>query len=538
MTARPNFLFFMTDQHRADHLGCYGNAIVRTPNIDGIAVRGSRFQRFYVSSPVCMPNRATLMTGRMPSAHGVRCNGIPLKLATTTFVDLLAAAGYRTALIGKSHLQNFTGFPPILEREFGREEFSLPPAELDEAVRNPWGEGRYDQENGDQWREDPDHRLDLPFYGYQHVDLVIGHGDRTHGDYGRWLERRHAGSDSLRGPENALPGSDYVVPQGWRTAVPEELYATSWIAERAVAYIEGHDASGDAPFFINCSFPDPHHPFTPPGRYWDMYDPADIPLPDSFFAEGNQSPPSLTYLVNERATGTANILGTDTFIADEREVLEAHALTYGMITMIDDAIGRVLAALDAQGLAEDTVVIFTADHGDFMGDHRLLLKGPLHYQGLIRVPFIWADPDQRPGAGDGGAAHDALSGTLDIAATILERAEVELQNGHQGQSLLGVIEGRENAVYENVLIEDEYQRVFLGFERPPRLRTLVTERYRLTVYDGLGWGEIYDFGEDPKEMYNLWDDPGHSALRGELCEAMARKMTALTDRSPMPTGRA
>ena len=108
-SSRSNFLLFITDQHRADFLGCYGHPVLRTPHIDSIAARGTAFDRFYVASPVCMPNRASLMTGRMPSVHGVRSNGIPLSMNSVTFVELLRDAGYRTALIGKSHLQNFTG---------------------------------------------------------------------------------------------------------------------------------------------------------------------------------------------------------------------------------------------------------------------------------------------------------------------------------------------------------------------------------------------------------------------------------------------
>ncbi len=127
-TRPPNFVLFITDQHRADFLGCYGNTIVRTPQIDAIASRGTVFDRSYVASPFCMPNRASLMTGRMPSVHGVRSNGIPLSLASVTFADLLGAAGYDTALIGKSHLQNITGtpaFPPAAPHPPG---LSAPPA--------------------------------------------------------------------------------------------------------------------------------------------------------------------------------------------------------------------------------------------------------------------------------------------------------------------------------------------------------------------------------------------------------------------------
>src|SRR5262247_2761295 len=133
MTERPNILFFITDQLRADHLGCYGNRVIRTPAIDSLAARGTAFDRFYVASPVCQPNRATLMTGRMPSLHGVRYNGIPLSLAANTFVDLFRAAGWRTALIGKSHLQNMTGTPTVVPAPVPPPGYRSPPAGLDEA---------------------------------------------------------------------------------------------------------------------------------------------------------------------------------------------------------------------------------------------------------------------------------------------------------------------------------------------------------------------------------------------------------------------
>jgi len=127
---RPNFVLFITDQHRADFLGCYGHPVLRTPNIDSIAAKGTAFDRFYVASPVCMPNRSSLMTCRMPSVHGVRSNGIPLSMQSVTFVELLRDAGYRTALIGKSHLQNFTEHGPIIKRPPPREGYHEPAPEL------------------------------------------------------------------------------------------------------------------------------------------------------------------------------------------------------------------------------------------------------------------------------------------------------------------------------------------------------------------------------------------------------------------------
>ncbi len=136
-SSRPNFLLFITDQHRADFLGCYGHPVLRTPHIDSIAAQGTAFDRFYVASPVCQPNRASLMTGRMPSVHDVRSNGIPLSMDAVTFVDLLRDAGYQTALVGKSHLQNFTDYDPIIKRPPPREGFHEPsPATAPVAARS------------------------------------------------------------------------------------------------------------------------------------------------------------------------------------------------------------------------------------------------------------------------------------------------------------------------------------------------------------------------------------------------------------------
>lgn len=389
---RPNFLLFITDQHRADHLACYGNLVLKTPNIDSIAARGTLFERFYVATPICMPNRSTLMTGRMPSLHGARQNGIPLSLTATTFVELLAAAGYRTALIGKCHLQSMSPTKPTVGMPEPDPALVQPPEELREADKGLPLHGRYDQELSSNWKN-PEHELDLPYYGFRHVELCVNHGDRVVGHYSRWLAAKRADWESLRGPDHQLPGNTYICPQAWRTALPEELYPTAYVAERTITYLREHGRERrDEPFFIQCSFPDPHHPFTPPGRYWDMYRPEDVDLAPSFHLSGNALPPHLAHILRERNEAKANRNGQRAIGITEREAREATALTYGSIAMIDAAIGHVLNALSESGLADDTVVVFTSDHGDYMGDHQLLLKGALHYRSLVRVPFIWAEP--------------------------------------------------------------------------------------------------------------------------------------------------
>ena len=533
MSRRPNFILFITDQQRADHLGCYGNNIVRTPHIDSIAARGSRFERFYVSCAICMPNRATLMTGRMPSLHGVRYNGVPLSLEATTFVDLLRAAGYRTALIGKSHIQNFGDGPDPKVVWNNANGGDAPPEEMLDAVRDDRRRGRaYENEWTPKWLADASYDVRTPFYGFDHVRLCTFHGDRVHGHYTRWLEAKHPGSDQLRGPENATPDPRYTAPQAYRTRVPEALYPTNYIADMTLDYLDQHAKSdGDAPFFIQCSFPDPHHPFTPPGKYWDMYDPADIPLPASFGQ--NDLPPVVAHL-HEATRKGADRSWVRPFAVSEREAREIIALTYGMITMIDDAVGRVLARLGALGLAEDTVVLFTSDHGDWMGDHGIMLKGPIHYQGLVRVPFLWADP----AAATPQPRVDALSGTIDIASTVLDRARLAPYNGIQGESLLCVMNGGAIDGRRGILIEQEAQVANFGLDRPPRVRTFVTERWRLSVWGGLDFGELYDLAGDPHKMSNLWSDPAHAAVKAELLEQMVQEMIRLTDRAPLPTAMA
>lgn len=219
MTTPPNFLFFITDQLRADHLACYGNRIIRTPAIDSIAARGVAFDRFYVASPVCQPNRATLATGRMPSLHGVRYNGISLSLSANTFVDLLRVGGWRTALIGKSHLQNMTGLPTVVPKATLPEGYRTPPAGLDEADKEDRADAAYEQENGIAWDKDPARSFRLPYYGFDHVELCSGHATHVHGTYTGWLRQRCPEADDLRGPQNQLP-HDYALPQAWRTSLP------------------------------------------------------------------------------------------------------------------------------------------------------------------------------------------------------------------------------------------------------------------------------------------------------------------------------
>ena len=532
---RPNIVMFITDQQRADWLGCNGHPVLRTPHIDSIAARGVSFDRFYVASPVCMPTRASVMTGRMPSVHGVRANGTPLSRSAVTFVDLLRDAGYATALIGKSHLQTFTGMPALMKPPAPRAGYAAPKGEHVEAVRHGLRDAHYEQESPAYWAQ-AGAKVRVPYYGFDHVELVTGHGDGVDGDYRAWLLAREPDALKMIGAENQIP-HDYSCPQAVRTRLPAELYQSSYIAERARAFIDAHVQSAvrEQPFFVFVSFPDPHHPFNPPGKYWDMYKPEQFPVPEAFTRNDWTPPPHVAAVLAERERGEANLKSQFSFGTTPREAQEAAALTAGMVSLIDDCVGGVLGTLRQNRLEDDTVVIFNADHGEHLGDHKLLLKGSEQYQQIVRVPFVWADPRSK-GAKCGHT--DALGSAIDISATILDRAQVSPYVGMQGRSLLPVIDGEAPAVRDFAFIQYDHQRTNDALGGVPRVHTLVDRRWRLSVFDGVEWGELYDLASDPGELVNLWDDPSAREVKSRMIERLLREEIAHIDRVPMPTARA
>jgi arylsulfatase A-like enzyme len=522
---RPNFIIFMTDQQRADHLGCYGNSLVETPNIDGMANRGVRFDRFYVSNPVCQPNRACLATGQLSSVNGARHNGIAMSLNSVTYADVLRSSGYKTGLIGKAHFQNVSPIPPPPRETTGEG------VEPDENMRR----ARRDQRSGDAykceirrlWAENPGRELPVPYYGFDHVRLCIGHGDQVEGHYTGWLRGKLDGKPDPRGPQNALDNEADHDPQVWATAVPEELYPTRYVEEEAICFLNQTD--GETPFLLVVSFPDPHHPFTPPGRYRAMYDPSDVEIPESF-----NSP------VYERNDITSNIraaykIGRDNphaywpFHPTEEHLRKMIALNYGSISFIDDAIGNILTKLDEIGATQDTVLCFMSDHGDYMGDHGTVLKQGLHYNSIIRVPFIWSDPR----AVNGHTATNLQGSAIDFAPTILQRAGLKVPIGMQGIDLFA--EDTEN---RPVLIEDQGTQIYLHGDAQSATLSLVHNSWRISIFEGEDIGELFDLDNDPNEMSNLWVEPNAAAKKSDMLHLLALQQLKLRDRSLCATAQA
>ncbi|MCP4642130.1 MAG: sulfatase-like hydrolase/transferase, partial [bacterium] len=330
--SRPNIVCFVTDQHRADHLGCYGNPDVQTPNIDRLAAEGVRFDESYVANPVCMPNRASLFTGRYPKAHGLRENGIALSRNEEVLPELLRLSGYQTASFGKIHLTPFG---------------------LDvEGSLEPWES----YETGQYWAEHSD--IPRPYYGFEELYLVGGHGSYTFGHYKQELEREFPGMHEKLQVQHALR-KPTGARDSWKASIPEELHYNTLIADKTMEFLNARDE--ERPFFLWCSFPDPHHPFSPPAPYCDQYDPADIAFkpvhrPD----ELDRLPP----YVRECREGRLNTGG---LAGDVREVTDDHyreivAHTYGMLSMVDHNVGRVVKTLEDLSLMEDTIIVFLSDH--------------------------------------------------------------------------------------------------------------------------------------------------------------------------------
>lgn len=518
--ARPNFLLIMTDQQNVNHLGAYGNQVLSTPNIDSLAGQGLTLDRFYVNSPVCMPNRAALATGRMPSAAGVRMNGVPMPLHVRTCADFLREAGYRTALIGKAHFQTMT-----LNEPASQPGQAPRPWERQATTDDRTG-AAYAQESPLSW-QDPAFEVRVPYYGFETVRLCLEHADEVGGDFARWLLKEHGLSPALR-----KKGPAGVAPQSWQTDLEETQYPTHYIAQESLAWIDRHlqEHGADEPFFMQCSFPDPHHPFSPPGRYWNAYRPEQVDLPESFHLPLHLAPPHKLAMHAELAGGLRQTRGSRVIAVTEEEARQAIALNYGALQMIDDQVGRLLAHLQQRQLLENTVIIFLSDHGDFMGDHGLLFKGPLHYDSLIRSPLIWKDVAGSPQ----GHRSAALISAIDLAPTILDRAGVDLPHGMQGQSFLRAVQGQAFEGAASVLVEEEGHRQVPGLAPQPKVRTLVTPQLRLSVYPGLPWGELYDRQNDPLEAHNLFEEPSWTSVKADLLWELVSQMGRYADNLPLP----
>jgi len=509
ISEKLNFLFIFTDQQRTDHLSCYNNKMVlKTPNIDRISNEGIKFTNFYCNNPICMPNRSTIFTGQYPSVHGVTTNGRNLPEKTRTFVDVFLESGlYHTASFGKIHLNYFGEYSGKFQNPNKSQEFVR--------VKNY-----------------PKLTNLTPYFGLEEVKLISGHGTFCgHPDYINWVKRKIGDNISLAKPlrirlkdpidsfQNKLnlcfdSSYPFIRLQVIKHQLPEELYSTTFVKENTISFLkrfaEGQYSKPN--FFAFCSFPDPHHPFSPPGKYFDMYKPEDVILPNSFNDTHVKSSLFNKKHYNEilNTEGTVKNIFPKPKDLTEEDAKRAIAASYGMEKMIDDAIGEIFETLEKNILIDNTVVIYTSDHGDLGGDHRFFFKGPFLYQGLIKIPFLIRIPN-----GVSNQVCNSLASSIDIPETILELAGFEIPDTMQGKSMVPILKNQDEKINEDILIEmdDDHNN--------EKTRTLIRGNWRITIFRE--HGELYNLKEDPDEMNNLWSHKSFSEKRDELLLRIFKK---------------
>lgn len=487
MTAdRPNILLITSDQQHWRTLGRILPGI-RTPNLDRLADDGTLFHRAYCPNPTCTPTRASILTGQQPSRHGAWSLGTKLPESATTVGALFSEAGYDTALIGKAHFQPLRGTP------------AFPSLESYPLLRDL-----------EFWRG-----FHGPFYGFQHVELARNHGDECHvgQHYALWME------------ENGLPGWREHFQNRWgefafgdppqpvqkhRWSLPENYHPNAWIAERTNARID-HARENGKPFFLWASFFDPHPPYLAPPPWDTLYDPKDIEVPCAAPGELENATPLLREAMKTDSDFRAwqetpfENHGLHSHVHERAALAKDIAVYYGMVSLLDKYVGRILDHLDAAGLAENTVVVFTSDHGHYYGHHGLVAKGPFHYEDGIRVPFLARGPGCLR-----GAETSALASLVDLPVTFLAAAGLDIPATMQGVDLGPVLRGEAAAVRDHVVVEFRHQPNAL------HLKTLVEANAKVTLYRDQSYGELYDLAADPGETRNLWSDPARAPLREEL----------------------
>ncbi|MCY3779158.1 MAG: sulfatase-like hydrolase/transferase [Chloroflexi bacterium] len=462
--SRPNILWLCTDQQRYDTIGALGNPYVSTPNLDALVNDGVAFERAYCQSPICTPSRASFLTGMYPSSIRVNRNGNPRYPEFPPLISkTLADAGYECGLIGKLHLTS----------AYGR---------VEERADDGYTYWQYSHAPRDDW--------------------ATGH------DYADWVRAK---------------GADLSELIKDTAGVPPEYHQTTWCAEKTIEFIE---AERSGPFFASVNIYDPHPPFNPPQAYREQFDPEDVKPP--LFRESDLEQQSKLAPVDFQSgvrrpdeldisspilpqSPTASLIESQTDGARDAGTLIA--AYYAMIKLIDDQVGRIMEALESSGLRDNTIVIFTSDHGETLGDHGLIQKGCRFYDGLVRVPLIWS----WPGTFAGGLRSRELVELTDIVPSLLDLCDIPIPDYITGRSLLPILTGKQLRENHRDFVRCEYIDA-IDLPAGSIASMYFDGRYKLVCYHNHGLGELYDLERDPGEFVDLWDSPEHQALKARLLQ--------------------
>ena len=490
-----NILFIMCDQLRWDYLSCYGHPRLATPNIDALAAKGVRFTRAYVQSPVCGASRMSFYTGRYVQSHGASWNGVPLKVGEMTLGDYLRPLGVQCVLVGKTHMKadaegmQRLGIDPDSIIGVRVAECGFDPYERDDGLHGVGPDGRYDPQ--------------VPRYN-------------------RWLnDKGYSGDNPWHDWANAAQGEGNRLASGWAmrhaakpARVREEDSETPYMTARAMDFIR---EAGDAPWCLHLSYIKPHWPYIAPAPYNTMFGAGDV-LPVVRSEEERKDPhPILAAFMDLRVSHA--------FARDEvrDEVVPVYM---GLIKQIDDQLGYLFRFLEEQGLADSTMIVFTSDHGDYLGDHWLGEKDLFH-EPSVKIPLIVYDPSDTTD-GTRGSVCDELVESIDLIPTFLESLGAEpAGQSHrlEGRSLLPFLAGKPPPTWRRYTVS-EYDYSLqpaapkLGIEpRDARLFMVADQRWKLVHAPGFR-PMLYDLQADPNEFRDLGADPACEDERRRLMAAL------------------
>lgn len=498
----------MCDQLRFDYLSCAGHPTLKTPNIDALAARGVRFTRTYVQSPVCGASRMSFYTGRYVSSHGASWNGFPLKVGEMTMGDYLRPLGLDTVLVGKTHMQ------PDAE---GMERLGIDPQSIIGVRVSECGFDPYDRDDG------------------LHAFGPDGRYDPREPRYNRYLnDKGYAGANPWHDYANAAEGEGNSLASGWAmrharkpARVAEEDSETPYMTRRAMEFMA---EAGERPWCLHLSYIKPHWPYIAPAPYNDMYGPDDV-IP-AVKSEGERADPHPVY------RAFMDYLVARNFSREEvrREVIPVYM---GLIRQIDDQLGSLFGFMRTRGLLDNTLIVFTSDHGDYLGDHWLGEKDLFH-EPSVKVPMIVCDPS--PAADKvRGSVCDALVEAIDLLPTFLDSlgANPGAQSHRlEGRSLLPWLRGETPVDWRSIAFSEYDYSVLpasgkLGIA-PRDARLFMAADTRWKYVHAVGFRPmLFDMQSDPKEFNDLGADPAHAQVRERFEAALAEWALRMSQRTTM-----
>ena len=489
-----NILLITTDQMRYDALGCNGGKVANTKNIDRLSTEGINYRRAHNQNVVCMPARATIMTGQHVRSHGVRMNGMSMPEERHTIAHHLKEHGYNTALLGKAHFEPWLGSP---------EDFF---------------ENRMASENSTG-----------PHRGFEHMELA-NHFFEGHSHYDKYMdaypEQKKAFYPMIinKGQNTASKGETGAT-QVWPMDIPRDIYHTDWVSQRTQSWLGTQ--SSDKPWFCWMSFPDPHHPWDIPASELHRINWRDVPLPRLYSENRSQ----LESWLNEKplhwrgyfdGSLWTNLESPREFVPADMtadQVREINAMTHIENELIDEAVGDVIGFLHSKQWLRNTDIFFTTDHGELQGDFGLLFKGPYHVDALMHLPFIWKPAEV---ANIPPAEVVSPVGHLDLASTFCAIAGISTPDYCEGKPLPTSEDEAVRQDREIVLTEWDSETGPIDMHLKSiyhRDGFLCTAYEKSHLYDGTE-GELYDMRQDPDQLRNLWSDPGYAVHRTELTDRL------------------